>query len=108
MKSVGIALSGGGARGIAHLGVLLALKESGIIPSVISGTSAGSIAGAFCAVALVVSAAAFFRDFVNLDISWTSVTFALLVSSAVGLLFGYQPASRAAGLSPVEALRTEV
>jgi len=71
-------------------------------------SSAGSIAGAFCAVALVVSAAAFFRDFVNLDISWTSVTFALLVSSAVGLLFGYQPASRAAGLSPVEALRTEV
>jgi len=70
-------------------------------------SSAGSIAGAFCAVALVVSATAFFRDFVNLDISWSSVAFALLVSSAVGLLFGYQPASRAAGLNPVEALRTE-
>ena len=70
-------------------------------------SSAGSIAGAACAVALVVSATAFFRDFVNLDISWSSVAFALLVSSAVGLLFGYQPASRAAGLNPVEALRTE-
>ena len=70
-------------------------------------SSAGSVAGAFCAVALVVSAAAFFKDFVNLDISCASVAFALLISSAVGLLFGYQPASRAAGLNPVEALRTE-
>lgn len=70
-------------------------------------SSAGSIAGAFCAVALLASAAVFVRDFVNLDISWTSVAFALLVSSAIGLLFGYQPATRAASLNPVEALRTE-
>ena len=70
-------------------------------------SSAGSLAGAICAVALVVSATAFFKDFVNLDISWSSVAFALLVSSAVGLLFGYQPASRAADLHPVEALRAE-
>lgn len=71
-------------------------------------SSAGSIAGAFFAVALVASATAFFRDFVSLNLSWTSVAFALVVSSAVGLLFGYQPASRAASLHPVEALRTEV
>lgn len=45
----GIALSGGGARGFAHLGVLQALNENGIAPSIISGTSAGSIAGAFFA-----------------------------------------------------------
>lgn len=38
-----MALSGGGARGIAHLGVLQFLNESGIKASVISGTSAGSI-----------------------------------------------------------------
>jgi putative ABC transport system permease protein len=71
-------------------------------------SSAGSIAGAFFAVAMVVSATAFFKDFVNLDISWASVAFALFVSSAVGLLFGYQPASRAASLHPVEALRTDI
>lgn len=71
-------------------------------------SSAGSIAGAFFAVAMVVSATALFKDFVNLDISWAAVAFALLVSSAVGLLFGYQPASRAASLHPVEALRTEI
>jgi len=70
-------------------------------------SSAGSVAGACFATALVASAAIFIEDFVNLNISWTAVAFALLVSSAVGLLFGYQPASRAADLHPVEALRTE-
>ena len=44
---IGIALSGGGARGISHLGVLKALEENGIQPDIISGTSAGSIVGAF-------------------------------------------------------------
>lgn len=47
--NLGIALSGGGARGFAHLGILKALKEKGIEPDVISGTSAGAIAGAFIA-----------------------------------------------------------
>lgn len=41
----GLVLSGGGARGFAHLGVLQALNESGIFPDIISGTSAGAIAG---------------------------------------------------------------
>jgi NTE family protein len=41
----GIVLSGGGARGFAHLGVLKALNEAGIYPEVVSGTSAGAIAG---------------------------------------------------------------
>lgn len=41
----GLILSGGGARGFAHLGVLQALNESGIYPDVISGTSAGALAG---------------------------------------------------------------
>ncbi|MEI7653262.1 MAG: patatin-like phospholipase family protein [bacterium] len=42
-------LSGGGARGYAHLGVIQALSERGIVPSAISGTSAGAIIGAFLA-----------------------------------------------------------
>ncbi len=46
---LGIALSGGGARGIAHIGVLAALEEHYIVPEVISGTSAGSIVGALYA-----------------------------------------------------------
>ena len=46
---IGIALSGGGARGIAHLGVLKALEEKNLAPDVISGASAGSIVGALYA-----------------------------------------------------------
>lgn len=46
---IGLALSGGGARGLAHLGVAKAMKELGIEPDIISGTSAGSIAGAMIA-----------------------------------------------------------
>lgn len=46
---VGIVLSGGGIRGIAHLGVLKAFINAGIKFSHISGTSAGAIAGAFYA-----------------------------------------------------------
>ncbi|MGB8491687.1 MAG: patatin-like phospholipase family protein, partial [Bacteroidales bacterium] len=41
----GLVLSGGGARGFAHIGVLQALNESGIYPDVISGTSAGALVG---------------------------------------------------------------
>lgn len=44
-----IVLSGGGARGIAHLGVLKALDECNIKLDAISGTSAGAIIGAFYA-----------------------------------------------------------
>lgn len=46
---VGITLSGGGFRGIAHVGVLQYLRESGIHPEIISGASAGSLIGAFFA-----------------------------------------------------------
>ncbi len=47
MKKIGLVLSGGGARGIAHLGVIKALEEFEITPSIISGTSAGAIVAAF-------------------------------------------------------------
>jgi NTE family protein len=43
----GLVLSGGGARGFAHLGVLQALDELDIPVDMITGTSAGAIAGAF-------------------------------------------------------------
>lgn len=41
--SFGIALSGGGTRGAAHVGVMCALEEEHMLPSSVSGTSAGSI-----------------------------------------------------------------
>jgi len=45
----GIVLSGGGARGVAHLGVLKALDEMGVEINCISGTSAGAMVGALYA-----------------------------------------------------------
>ena len=45
----GIALSGGGARGIVHLGVLEALHKYGIRPEIISGASMGALIGVFYA-----------------------------------------------------------
>lgn len=45
----GIALSGGGARGIVHIGVLEALHKYGIRPEIVSGASAGALVGAFYA-----------------------------------------------------------
>jgi NTE family protein len=43
---IGLVLSGGGARGIAHLGVMKALEEAGITISIIAGSSSGAVAGA--------------------------------------------------------------
>ncbi len=45
----GLVLSGGGARGFAHLGAIMALEEQGIKADIIAGVSAGSIVGAFYA-----------------------------------------------------------
>lgn len=46
---IGLVLSGGGARGISHLGVLAALEEYDLRPTHISGASAGAIVGALYA-----------------------------------------------------------
>lgn len=43
MAAYGLALSGGGIRGAAHVGALLALEEANLLPDWIAGTSAGSI-----------------------------------------------------------------
>lgn len=48
-KKIGLALGGGGARGLCHIEFIKVLDELGLKPSVISGTSIGSIVGAFYA-----------------------------------------------------------
>jgi len=45
-RRLGVVLSGGGARGLAHVGVLRALSERNIRPTCLAGTSAGAIVGA--------------------------------------------------------------
>jgi NTE family protein len=42
---IGLALGGGAARGWAHIGVIRALTEAGIVPDIIAGTSIGAVVG---------------------------------------------------------------
>ena len=49
---VGIALGGGGARGLAHIGVLKVLEREGIFPRLVAGTSMGGVIGAMYAAGL--------------------------------------------------------
>jgi NTE family protein len=48
-KKIGLALSGGAARGLAHVGVIEVLHEEGIPIDMIAGTSAGAVMGAIYA-----------------------------------------------------------
>ncbi|EGD34836.1 MULTISPECIES: patatin-like phospholipase family protein [unclassified Capnocytophaga] len=45
MKTFGLVLSGGGVRALAHAGILKALEEHELRPSIISGTSGGALIG---------------------------------------------------------------
>jgi len=47
--NIGLVLSGGGVRGVAHIGAIKALEEAGIYPTHIAGTSAGAIVGSLYA-----------------------------------------------------------
>lgn len=52
MKKLGLALGSGGARGVAHIGLLQALLDNGIKPQCISGCSMGSVVGSCYAVGM--------------------------------------------------------
>lgn len=65
--NIGLALSGGGVRGFAHIGALRALEDVGIKPDVIAGVSAGSIVASFYAAGM--SADEIFNLFGSIDMS---------------------------------------
>ena len=52
-ESVGLVLSGGGAKGIAHVGVIKALEENGIPVDYVAGTSMGAIVGSLYSLSLI-------------------------------------------------------
>ncbi|MFT4006465.1 MAG: patatin-like phospholipase family protein [Lacrimispora sp.] len=56
MADYGLALAGGGTRGAAHVGVLTALEEAGLLPDRIGGASAGSIVAGLYAAGMGVGA----------------------------------------------------
>jgi hypothetical protein len=45
---IGFALGSGAARGWAHIGIIEALAEMGIVPDIVCGTSIGALVGAAC------------------------------------------------------------
>ena len=51
---VGLALSGGGAKGMAHIGILKELESVGLYPDYITGTSMGSIIGALYSIGFTI------------------------------------------------------
>jgi NTE family protein/lysophospholipid hydrolase len=84
-RAVGVVLSGGGARGLAHVGVIRALAERGVAIDAIGGASMGAIVGGLCASGLDADAALFrLRDeyVAHMDHDYTLPIVAL--SSAAG------------------------
>lgn len=70
-----LVLSGGGALGIAHLGVIADLEKSNLMPSEIVGTSMGGIIGACMAIGLKESEIyALIKDFASIH-KWVSFSF---------------------------------
>lgn len=77
-KKLGLALGSGGARGVAHIGLLKALEEEGIKPYCISGCSMGSVVGACYATGMSVDrmaeVALSLKSFDIMDVSAAPVT----------------------------------
>jgi NTE family protein len=71
----GLALGGGGSRGVAHIGALQSLHENGIKPDLIAGVSAGSMIGAMYAA--------------TLDPAWIENRFRELMSSDLFTSFSF-------------------
>ena len=67
----------------------------------------GAIIGVVIALGAIWFAFGLVEGAVPLSVSWIAVFFALLLSTGVGVLFGYRPANAAAQLNPVEALRVD-
>tara|TARA_R110000822_G_scaffold159476_13_gene299294 strand:+ start:507 stop:1340 length:834 start_codon:yes stop_codon:yes gene_type:complete len=64
MKKIGLALGGGGAKGISHVLILEALEEMDLRPSFITGTSIGALIGAmYCAGMSTAEMKAIFLEF---------------------------------------------
>lgn len=67
---IGLVLSGGALKGIAHIGVIKAMQELGIEADVVAGTSAGAIVGSMYAVGLSIDQMkAVFQDVSMFDLS---------------------------------------
>lgn len=67
----------------------------------------GALAGVIIAVVLTYSVSDLIESSISIDVSWTGVVVALVLATGVGVLFGYWPASSAAKLDPILAIRSD-
>lgn len=68
-------------------------------------TFTGGVAGVF--LGWIISWGIKYLNFYQTKVSLGSVILAVVISAAIGIIFGYYPAKRAAKLNPIEALRYE-
>ncbi len=105
MAKIGLALGGGGARGIAHIHVLEAFDDLGVKPAVISGSSIGSIIGAGYAAGM---SGAEVREYVIQTFTKSSQVLAKfwqMRTSAISGLFG-KDKNRFAEFDPLNIMNT--
>ncbi|KAL7544797.1 hypothetical protein ACHAWF_008166 [Thalassiosira exigua] len=82
-QSIGLVMGGGGARGLAHLGIVKALNEVGLQVDMVGGTSQGAFVGALLAAnpddyeSLEVSAREMAADMANISMKLRDLTFPL-------------------------------
>jgi len=80
---LGLALGAGAARGWAHIGVLRALREAGIEPDVVSGTSAGALVGGIYAAGKLDELEQWVRSLTRVEV-FTLFDFTIARGGAVG------------------------
>jgi NTE family protein len=108
----GLVLSGGGARGMCHLGVIKALEEKGVVINHISGVSAGSVIGAlYChgysteEIFDIITKTSFFR---SLKFAWTFKGF-LNLDGLANVLIRFIPSDSFASLKiPLAVCATDL
>src|SRR5512135_3661963 len=84
MKKIGLALGGGGAKGLCHIAFLKALDELGVRPALMAGTSIGAVIGGFYAAGL--SGAEIEQELFTIrlrDIYQMAIDFSLFSNSAL-------------------------
>ena len=109
---IGLVLSGGGARGISHIGVLKALEDFGVQVDCIAGTSAGSIVGSLYAygyradkILEIVMVTSFFKS-VRPAWAWTGL---LSLEGLREVLMKYMPENKFESLKvPMTVAATEI